>query len=88
MIHRDGIDDARRHVSSRWTEERAATLRTMWPDYSASKIAKTLGGVTRNAVIGKAHRMGLKKKAEPSHPSPLGRSMDVSRAQHPLDRRR
>jgi GcrA cell cycle regulator len=71
-----------------WTEERTDLLRRLWPDVSASQIAKQLGGVTRNAVIGKAHRLGLAKKAEPPRPSPLGRSMDVSRAVHPLDRRR
>lgn len=43
-----------------WTPERLATLTTMWNEgASASRIAKTLGGVTRNAVIGKIHRLGL-----------------------------
>lgn len=51
-----------------WTEERVATLRKMWSTHSASKIAKHLGGVTRNAVIGKAHRLGLPKKVEPHPP--------------------
>ncbi|HRK63637.1 MAG TPA: GcrA family cell cycle regulator, partial [Terricaulis sp.] len=37
-----------------WTEERVATLRKLWAEgLSASQIAKQLGGVTRNAVIGK-----------------------------------
>ncbi len=43
-----------------WTEERVALLRRLWEDgQSASKIAAQLGGVTRNAVIGKVHRLGL-----------------------------
>lgn len=43
-----------------WTDERVALLRRLWEDgQSASKIAAQLGGVTRNAVIGKVHRLGL-----------------------------
>lgn len=43
-----------------WTAERIETLRRLWMlGYSGSQIAKELGGVTRNAVIGKAHRLGL-----------------------------
>ena len=43
-----------------WTEERVELLKTMWADgKSASQIAKELGSVTRNAVIGKVHRLGL-----------------------------
>lgn len=51
-----------------WTEERIKVLRALWKDgLTASKIAGQLGeGVTRNAVIGKAHRLGLA-----SRPSPL-----------------
>ena len=46
-----------------WTEERVETLKTMWSDgQSASQIAKELGGVTRNAVIGKVHRLGLSNR--------------------------
>ena len=42
-----------------WTDERVETLRVMWTEgKSASQIAKELGGVTRNAVIGKVHRLG------------------------------
>ena len=42
-----------------WTDERVETLRTMWSEgKSASQIAKELGGITRNAVIGKVHRLG------------------------------
>ena len=42
-----------------WTDERVETLKKMWAEgQSASQIAKELGGVTRNAVIGKVHRLG------------------------------
>ena len=47
-----------------WTDERVETLKTMWMEgNSASQIAKELGGVTRNAVIGKVHRLGLSNRA-------------------------
>ncbi len=53
-----------------WTDERVETLKKLWMDgLSASQIAKQLGGVTRNAVIGKVHRLGLSGRATPSHPS-------------------
>ena len=46
-----------------WTDERVETLKKMWADgQSASQIAKELGGVTRNAVIGKVHRLGLSNR--------------------------
>ncbi|GMN12580.1 GcrA family cell cycle regulator [Altererythrobacter sp. MTPC7] len=49
-----------------WTEERTAKLKTMWEKGStASQIAEELGGVSRNAVIGKAHRLGLKSRPSP-----------------------
>ncbi len=58
-----------------WTEERTATLKEMWENGStASQIAENLGGVSRNAVIGKAHRLGLK-----SRPSPV-KSSDKKKA--------
>ncbi|WP_342070294.1 GcrA family cell cycle regulator [Yoonia algicola] len=47
-----------------WTDERVETLKKMWGEgQSASQIAKELGGVTRNAVIGKVHRLGLSNRA-------------------------
>jgi len=50
-----------------WTDERIETLRKMWDSgLTATQIAEELGGVSRNAVIGKAHRLGL-----PSRPSPV-----------------
>jgi len=46
-----------------WTDERVEKLRQMWSEgMSASQIAKSLGGVTRNAVIGKVHRLGLSNR--------------------------
>ena len=46
-----------------WTDERVELLKKMWSEgQSASQIAKELGGVTRNAVIGKVHRLGLSNR--------------------------
>jgi len=53
-------------MSFTWTEERIATLTKMWESgATASQIADELGGVSRNAVIGKAHRLGLKARPSP-----------------------
>ena len=53
-----------------WTDERVELLKKLWLDgLSASQIAKQLGGVTRNAVIGKVHRLGLSGRAAPSQPT-------------------
>ncbi len=52
-----------------WTDDRVAILTKLWAEgLSASQIAKQLGGVTRNAVIGKVHRLGLSGRAKPSSP--------------------
>ncbi len=53
-----------------WTDERVEVLKKLWLDgLSASQVAKSLGGgVTRNAVIGKVHRLGLSGRASPSQP--------------------
>ncbi len=52
-----------------WTDERVEKLQEMWAEgLSAAQIAKTLGGVTRNAVIGKVHRLGLSNRAAPGKP--------------------
>ncbi len=49
-----------------WTEERIDRLRAMWAKgATASQIAEVLGGVSRNAVIGKAHRLGLEQRPSP-----------------------
>lgn len=50
-----------------WTDDRVELLKKMWGEgQSASQIAKELGGVTRNAVIGKVHRLGLSNRATAS----------------------
>jgi GcrA cell cycle regulator len=50
-----------------WTDDRVDVLKKMWGEgQSASQIAKELGGVTRNAVIGKVHRLGLSNRATTS----------------------
>ena len=54
-----------------WTDERVETLKRMWSEgQSASAIAKELGGVTRNAVIGKVHRLGLSNRNDEPEPAP------------------
>ena len=53
-----------------WTDERIERLRTLWMEgNTASQIADDLGGVSRNAVIGKAHRLGLAARPSPVKPS-------------------
>lgn len=60
-----------------WTEERVALLSKLWAEgLSASQIANQLGGVTRNAVIGKVHRLGLSGRAK---------SPGTARAKKPRD---
>jgi GcrA cell cycle regulator len=52
-----------------WTEERIDTLKKMWDSgMTATQIAEELGGVSRNAVIGKAHRLGLEQRPSPVKP--------------------
>jgi len=54
-----------------WTDERVEVLKKMWGEgQSASQIAKELGGVTRNAVIGKVHRLGLSNRAARAEAAP------------------
>ena len=53
-----------------WTDDRVEVLKKLWVEgQSASQIAKELGGVTRNAVIGKVHRLGLSNRATSSSSS-------------------
>lgn len=53
-----------------WTDERVDTLKRLWTDgLSASQIAASLGEVTRNAVIGKIHRLGLSGRARTGQPA-------------------
>jgi GcrA cell cycle regulator len=71
-----------------WTDERVETLKKLWTDgLSASQIAAELGGITRNAVIGKVHRLGLSGRAKspsaaaprPRKPRPHTHMMRVAR---------
>lgn len=49
-----------------WTDDRVDVLKKLWTEgRTASEIAKELGGVTRNAVIGKVHRLGLSGRPSP-----------------------
>ncbi len=65
-----------------WTDERVELLKKLWAEgLSASQIAARLGGVTRNAVIGKVHRLGLSGRATSSRSSsPRPRRTHVPRA--------
>ncbi|UJW87837.1 GcrA family cell cycle regulator [Devosia sp. SL43] len=61
--------------SAGWTDERVETLKKLWMEgLSASQIAGELGeGVTRNAVIGKVHRLKLSARAKPTNSTPRAR---------------
>ena len=53
-----------------WTDERIERLKDMWTrGMTASQIADELGAVSRNAVIGKAHRLGLQSRPSPVKPN-------------------
>ena len=57
--------DQKRPELQTWTDERVELLKKLWADgLSASQIAGELGGITRNAVIGKVHRLGLSGRAK------------------------
>jgi GcrA cell cycle regulator len=56
-----------------WNEDRVATLTRLWREgYSASQVARQLGEVSRSAVIGKVHRLGLAGRDAPSRPQSVG----------------
>lgn len=63
-----------------WTDDRVASLKKLWEaGQSASQIANELGGVTKNAVIGKVHRLGLTGRAHPvAERKPRTRRADTS----------
>ena len=82
-----------------WTEERVELLKKLWSEgLSASQIAAELGGITRNAVIGKVHRLGLSGRAKsansgaprqrkpraPTHMLRIGRSIRGNTALAPI----
>jgi GcrA cell cycle regulator len=77
-----------------WTDDRVEILKKMWGEgQSASQIAKELGGVTRNAVIGKVHRLGLSNRAgaapaaadnaKPAKPAPKKEEKSTSTPKKP-----
>ena len=69
-----------------WTDERVETLKAMWSEgKSASQIAKELGGVTRNAVIGKVHRLGLSNRSGPEAEAPQAAADPAPKAARPAE---
>jgi len=71
-----------------WTEERIAALKSLWEEgLSASQIAARLGGVTRNAVIGKVHRLGLSGRPSPLRADPARPETKPASAAAPMARR-
>ena len=65
-----------------WTDERVELLKKMWGEgQSASQIAKELGGVTRNAVIGKVHRLGLSNRTGGAPAKPAKEKAEAPKAE-------
>ncbi len=76
-----------------WTDERVELLKTLWAEgLSAAQIANKMGGVTRNAVIGKVHRLGLSGRATPAKPqrgcSPSQERKEVAESQAKTEQHR
>ncbi|WP_029005512.1 GcrA family cell cycle regulator [Azorhizobium doebereinerae] len=68
-----------------WNDERVELLKKLWSDgLSASQIAGELGGITRNAVIGKVHRLGLSGRAKA--PAVAARPRKAARPDTPAQR--
>ena len=58
-----------------WNDENVETLKKLWADgFSASQVAARIGGITRNAVIGKVHRLGLTGRGHKNNKPPKRRS--------------
>ena len=78
-----------------WTDERVEVLKKLWVEgKSASFIAKKLGEVTRNAVIGKVHRLGLSNrnsgtsgKSKSKEKLPLKEKQEIKKTKNGLDKR-
>ncbi len=75
-----------------WTDERVDKLKELWGEgMSASQIAKVMGGVTRNAVIGKVHRLGLSNRGpgqedgRPAEPAASVATVPPARPAAPAD---
>ena len=67
-----------------WTEEKVQKLRELWgKDNTASEIAQILGGVSRNAVIGKAHRLNLSSKIKTRSNPQISKNNSNSEFQSP-----
>ncbi|WP_282892177.1 GcrA family cell cycle regulator, partial [Xanthobacter autotrophicus] len=67
-----------------WTDERVELLKKLWSEgLSASQIATELGEVTRNAVIGKVHRLGLSGRAKSPAPTPARPRSKTERPERP-----
>jgi GcrA cell cycle regulator len=74
-------------MSLSWTDERIDRLKELWSQgKTASHIADELGGVSRNAVIGKAHRLGLQSRpspVKPNEPAPKAKAKARDKAEAP-----
>ena len=73
-----------------WTEEKVAKLKELWSKgHTASQIAEALGDTTRNAVIGKAHRLNLEARAPSKQSSQTSTSVNrpVRRGSAPISRK-
>ena len=73
-----------------WTEEKVAKLKELWSKgHTASQIAEALGDTTRNAVIGKAHRLNLAARAPSKQSSQSSTSVNrpVRRGSAPISRK-
>ena len=66
-----------------WTEEKVNKLKELWGrGQTASQIATIIGGVSRNAVIGKAHRLNLSSKIKARSPNQLNKGFDTNKDNH------
>ena len=73
-----------------WTDEKVEKLKDLWAKgHTASEIANMLGDTTRNAVIGKAHRLDLEARAPSKETSPSGKqeARTARKAQQPMSRK-
>ena len=65
------VEPTERSAGMNWTDERVELLKKLWSDgLSASQIAAQLGGVSRNAVIGKVHRLKLSGRGKTTKTTP------------------
>ncbi|MDA9625005.1 GcrA family cell cycle regulator [Candidatus Pelagibacter bacterium] len=72
-----------------WTNEKVTKLKELWSKgHTASQIAEMLGDTTRNAVIGKAHRLDLEARAPSKQPTPKSRdNRQIKRSIAPTSRK-